>query len=41
MISVDFDLTGQPLVVYNGFVKYLTKSANKLRWCLSYKTVSD
>jgi len=41
MTSVDFDVIGQPLVIYYGFVKYLTKSANKLSYCISYKTVSD
>jgi hypothetical protein len=41
MISVDFDITGQPLVIYYGFVKYLTKSGNKLRQCFSSKTAFD
>jgi len=38
---VDFDITGQPVVIYYGFVKYLAKSANKLSRCIGCKAVSD
>jgi hypothetical protein len=29
IISVDFDVTGQPLIIYSAFVKYLRNNGNK------------
>ena len=34
--SVDFNVTGQLLIIYSAFVKYLRKNGNKRRQCISY-----
>jgi hypothetical protein len=36
VISVDFDVTGQLLIIYSAFVKYLRKNGNTVRQCISY-----
>jgi hypothetical protein len=33
---VDFDVTGQLLIIYSAFVKYLRKDGNTMRQCISY-----
>jgi len=35
-ISVDFDATGQLLIVYSAFVKYLRKNGNKMNQYIRY-----
>jgi len=40
VISVDFDVTGQLLIKYYAFVKYLGEEANKMRQCISYLQAS-
>jgi hypothetical protein len=40
IISVDFDVTGQLLIIYSAFVKYLRKNGNTMRQCLSYLQTS-
>jgi hypothetical protein len=35
IISVDFDVTGQVLIIYSAFVKYFGKNGNKMQ-CISY-----
>jgi hypothetical protein len=36
IISVDFDVTGQLLIIYSAFVKYLKKNGNTMRQCINY-----
>ena len=36
IINVDFDATGQLLIIYSAFVKYLRKNENILKQCISY-----
>jgi hypothetical protein len=36
IISVDFDVTDQLLIIYSAFVKYLKKNGNTKRQCISY-----
>jgi hypothetical protein len=36
IISVDFDVTGQLLIIYSAFVKYLRENGNTMRQCISY-----
>jgi hypothetical protein len=33
---VDFDATGQLLIIYSAFVKFLRKNGNKMKQCISY-----
>ena len=40
IINVDFDATGQLLITYSAFVKYLLKSGNGMRQCISYVQTS-
>jgi len=35
LIDVDFDATGQLLIVYFAFVKYLRKNENTMKHCMS------
>jgi len=35
IINVDFDITGQLLIIYYAFVKYLRKNGNKMKQCIS------
>ena len=35
-ISVDSDVTGQPMITYSAFVKYLRKSGNVMGQYISY-----
>jgi len=35
VIDVDFNPTGQLLIIYCAFVKYLRKNWNKLKQCIS------
>jgi hypothetical protein len=35
IINVDFDATGQLLIIYSGFVKYLRKNGNTIKQCIS------
>ena len=35
-IGVDFDATGQLLMIYSAFVKFLRKNGNTLKQCISY-----
>jgi len=35
LISVDFDATGQLLIIYSAFVKYLKKNGNAIKKCIS------
>jgi hypothetical protein len=36
IISVDFDVAGQLLIIYSAFVKYLRKNGNTMRHRISY-----
>jgi len=36
IIKVHFDTTGQLLIIYSTFVKYLRKNGNITKQCLSY-----
>jgi len=36
IISVNFDATGQLLILHSAFVKYLKKKENKMEQCISY-----
>jgi hypothetical protein len=40
IINVDFDVTGQLLIIYSAFVKYLRKYGNTMRQCISYLQTS-
>jgi hypothetical protein len=40
IISVGFDVTGQLLIIYFAIVKYLRKTGNTVRWCISYLQIS-
>jgi len=40
IISVDSDATGQLLIVYSAFVKYLRKNGNKMKQCISSVKIS-
>jgi len=35
VVSVDFEATGQPLITYSLFVKYLRKNGNTTKHCVS------
>jgi len=35
-IIVDFAATGQLLIMYSAFVKYLRKNGNTIKQCISY-----
>jgi len=35
IINVDSDATGQPLIIYSAFVKYLRKNGNTMKLCIS------
>ena len=35
IIIVDFDTTGQLLIIYSAFVKYLRKNGNTMKRCIS------
>jgi len=35
IMSADFNVTGQLLIMYSVFVKYLRKNGNKMRQCIS------
>jgi hypothetical protein len=37
---VDFNVTGQQLIIYFVFIKYLKKSGNTIRQCISYLKTS-
>jgi len=37
IISVDFDATGQLLIIYSEFVKYLRKNGNTMKQCIIYR----
>ena len=36
IINVDFDATGQLLIVYSVLVKYLRKNGKTLKQCINY-----
>ena len=36
IISVDFDTTGQLLIIHSPFVRYLRKYGNAMKQCISY-----
>jgi len=36
VITVDFDATGQLLILYSAFVKYLRRNGNSVRQCINY-----
>jgi len=36
IINADFDATGQLLILYSAFVKYLRKNENTMKQCISY-----
>ena len=36
IISVDFNITDQILIIYSAFVKYLRKNGNKTKQCINY-----
>jgi len=36
IISVDFDATGQLLIIYSAFIKYLRRNGNTMKQCISY-----
>ena len=36
IINVDFDVTGQLLIIYAAFVKYMRKIVNTVRLCIRY-----
>jgi hypothetical protein len=40
IISVGFDVTGQLLIIYSAFIKYLRKNENTTRRCISYLQTS-
>ena len=40
IISVDFYATGQLLIIYYAFVKYLRKNRNTMKQCISYLHIS-
>jgi hypothetical protein len=33
---VDFDATGQLLIIYSALIKYFRKNENTMKYCLSY-----
>ena len=35
IMNVDFDATGQLLIMYSAFIKYLRKNGNKMKQCIS------
>jgi hypothetical protein len=41
IISVDFDATGQLLIIYSAFIKYLRKSGNTMKQCIDLKKAYD
>ena len=36
IVSVDFDATGQLLIIYSAFIKYLRINWNTMKQCFSY-----
>ena len=40
-IIVDFDATGQMLIIYSAFVKYSRESRNTLKQCMSFREAYD
>ena len=40
IINVDFDATGQLLIIHTAFVKYLRKSGNTMKQGISYLSIS-
>jgi hypothetical protein len=36
VISVDFDVTGQPVITDSAFAKYFRKNGNTMKQCISY-----
>jgi len=36
IISMNFNAVGQLLIIYSAFVKYLRKSVNRMKQCISY-----
>ena len=40
IISVDFDATGQPLIIYSAVVKCLGKNGNTIKQCIGYTQTS-
>jgi hypothetical protein len=40
IIIVDFDITGELLIIYSAFVKYLRKNGNTMTQCISYLQIS-
>jgi len=36
IISVNIDITGQLLIIYSVFIKYLRENGNAMRQCISY-----
>ena len=36
IVSVGFDATGQLLIIYSAFIKYLRKKWNTMKQCISY-----
>ena len=38
--AVDFDATGQLLIIYSAFIKYLRKNWNTVKQCISYVQTS-
>jgi len=35
IINVDFDTTGELLIIYSAFIKYLIKNGNTIKQCIS------
>jgi len=35
IINVDFDATGQLLIIYSAFIKYFRKNGNTMKQCIS------
>jgi len=35
VIDVDFDETGQLLIIYSAFIKYFRKNGNTMKQCIS------
>ena len=36
IINVDFDATGQLLIIYSAFVQYLRRNGNTMKQCISF-----
>jgi len=41
IINVDFNATGQILIIYSAFVKYLIKNVNTMKQCIDFKKAYD